>query len=434
VFKTYPHLNYTLSLNAEADEVLDELSDCYENLTLFHRLADALKQGLPFAEFFEQTVQLFVEAGGYDFAHVEIADDCVEAELETLSQSTFFQQLHWASKPLLEQLADAPQLSWEAGTAVAALDPRTGLPTTGCAVPLMERQRRVGVLAVANGASGKGVLARDIRNLQSLAEIIGVGLTRSIMDRETTAHRIVEHEFDLAKRLQRQLMGGAAPVHDIGGYACFIESIPALDLAGDHAELKQSDHGLLHFAIIDVMGKGVPAAILAGIFRSHFLAWCDEALSAGQFLEKVNNALESQLGGQVLFITAFVGTINPLTGQCGYAGAGHPPALLLRSSGGVMELPSCGPPLGVMAGHAFEDRTVAIQHGDILMLITDGLYEWHYIDGRMFGWDAMRRWVEDQRSTSASGILHSLLEMIRQQGGSSHADDQTILMIQRKHD
>jgi serine phosphatase RsbU (regulator of sigma subunit)/anti-sigma regulatory factor (Ser/Thr protein kinase) len=432
VEKTYPHLNHTLAVNAEVDEILDELSDCYENLTLFHRLGDALKHGQAFGELLNETVQLFLEAGGYDLAHLEIEKGSPLVELQSMERSVFYHRLEAGATPLLERLGTAPHYAWSQGDTGAPIAVDSQLPTGGCAVPILQRNRRVALIAVANHDRTRQVLARDIRNLQSLAEIIGVGLSREIMDRETTAHRIVEHEFELAKHLQRQLLGTADKTATIAGYTCHARSIAALDLAGDHAEFGRSDDGRLLFAIIDVMGKGVSAAILAGIFRSHFLTWMQQPDLPGQLLARVNDALERQLGGRVLFITALVGCIEPATGICHYAGAGHPPALLVRGNGQLSELPSSGPPLGVIAGYHFQSERIAMACGDNLIMVTDGLYEWTARTGRSFNWEALRDWCGGHGGLCPATISDKMFAMIQSYSVRLHEDDQTLLIIQRE--
>lgn len=432
VWKSYAHLNYTLPVNQEAEAILDELSDCYENLTLFHRLAEALKQGLSFDQLVAETITLFIEAGSYDLAHVEILGESNLPELNRLRGLGF----HHSLQSMAGLFASAPDshegITWTTATPGNPLTQKGRHTTSGCAVPIFERRRKVALLAVANRSDEKNFMARDIRNLQSLAEIIGVALTRTVMDRENTAHRIVEHEFDLAKQLQRQLLGHQQRSTRERGYQVVTQCIPAFDMAGDHAEFLFDDKGELFFAIIDVMGKGVSAAILAGIFRSHFLAWSLHPEDPGSFLRKVSNSLESQLSGRVLFITAFVGRLQTSTGMLHCAGAGHPPLLLLPSAATeTVAISSEGPPLGVVRDFPYTAEHLYLQYGDTLIGLTDGFYEWKDPTGQMFGWDPLVNFITSRQGSSPEAMASDLFNLLHSQSCNSEQDDRTLLILNR---
>lgn len=432
VEKTYPHLNYTLPINREAEEILDELSDCYENLTLFHRLADALRQQMSFGQLLIDTVSLFLEAGGYAIAHIEIAPDANEPEFDGLQHLHIFNALQVNGPSLSERLGAKPDCVWQADAPDSPTDVRDNSPTHGCAVPILDRNRLAAVLAIANPAESPQFQARDIRNLQSLAEIIGVALTRAITDRETTAHRIVEHEFGLAKQLQRQLLGDLATHQQQNGLELFARILPAAEIAGDHAEFLFGPDGKLYFSVIDVMGKGVNAAMLAGIYRSHFLTWVQQHPDApGAFLGRVSNALETQLSGQVLFITAFAGCLDPASGRIHYAGAGHPPALRIGPQQNIVQLPSGGPPLGVIAHSHYPTETIDLPDQHSLMVITDGLYEWTTAQAAPFGFDALVEWCQSHPITSAQSFADQLFQLMTGHAADGHNDDRTLLLIKR---
>ena len=199
-------------------------------------------------------------------------------------------------------------------------------------------------------------------------------------------------------------------------------------------EVRQNSDGEYLGCVIDVMGKGVSAAILAGIFRSQFIAYSLRTRAPlGGFLERCNRALEIQLGDATMFITAYVFRLDPKTNEFAYSAAGHPPALLFRKDGSESQLQSEGPPIGLFEDATYKESSITLDPGDRIVLVTDGLYEW--TDGKtIFGWDEMLDWFREHRGETADVIWDKMNEKMiaaRREINIEQEDDETLLILTR---
>jgi sigma-B regulation protein RsbU (phosphoserine phosphatase) len=123
----------------------------------------------------------------------------------------------------------------------------------------------------------------------------------------------------------------------------------------------------------DVSGKGIPAAIYMAVSRTLLKAIAHQVAHPGEVLRKLNTLLipESE---EATFVTIFYGVLNVRTGEVQYSNGGHNPPYLLRSSGGVEQLPLTGGfILGKIGQLEFDTAKVKLEPGDTLFLYTDGV-------------------------------------------------------------
>jgi serine phosphatase RsbU (regulator of sigma subunit)/anti-sigma regulatory factor (Ser/Thr protein kinase) len=432
--KTYSRLNNVMPQNSEMDAILDELSDCYESLSLYDRMAETLIEDERVDKFIESSLEIFMDARDYDAIDIEVRDPEQSTEYEwiaTLDVHAAFGRLH---EECWQQLEDQESISWRAGSGKV---PFTGedMHPVGGAVPIYVNDLIVGLIAIAFESLEHTIRSNDLRNLRALADIIGIALSRAVMQRERDERKRLATEINIATKLQHQLLPIKKEPPSIAGYDLFIDSISALEIAGDYVEVRQNSSGEYLGCIIDVMGKGVSAAILAGIFRSQFLAFSERGGKLVTFIESANKALETQLGDATMFITAFVFKLNNSAHELSYVAAGHPPAILFRKDGASEQLESKGPPIGLFKEIEYAEETLTMQPDDRLLIVTDGLYEFSTSKTGIFGWDAMVEWFEENKSRPPEtlwGNFHRLIVETREKLGIEQEDDETILILTRK--
>lgn len=436
VAKTYPDITGTALEDPAMELVLDELADSYENLALYERLGRAMVEEESFSQFFRSCLRIFIEAGKPDNFHLETAGDESLPEFILLANEPSFQRFGNASNALWEILADRPYFVWSRNSAggIPFSNGQTWCPE-GCAVPIRHLGKTVGLLALGLLETPDSMRSHGVRNLQALGNIIGIGLSRSIMDREKSERNRIRHELNIATGLQQQLLPLSARPPSLPSWRLFVHCEPAQEVAGDFAEIRQTaDHNLTG-CIIDVMGKGVTAAILAGIFRSHFISYSQIAGDPAEFLNRVNRTLVEQLNQQTMFITATVFCLDVKSGQLQIASAGHPPTIIFQADGGVREWEAENPPLGLFQGEQYVSHQLSLHPGERLMLVTDGLYEWPTDEGQ-FGWNALVDWLKTHRKLSGQEILTKLRLLasphLQRDRSETSGDDQTILIIDHK--
>jgi hypothetical protein len=185
-------------------------------------------------------------------------------------------------------------------------------------------------------------------------------------------------DLDRAAEVQRQLL--PPPLQSMHGYAVWSMCTPAYAVGGDFYDHYATDDGAI-FTVADVMGKGLGAAILTASVRSA-LRGASRALEhacPGTNLDEavalVANHVSQDLANTESFVTMFHARLISASGEVQYIDAGHGLALIARRSGEVESLPGCGLPLGVLADESWDCEHVTLHHGDMLVIVSDGLLD-----------------------------------------------------------
>ncbi len=205
----------------------------------------------------------------------------------------------------------------------------------------------------------------------------------------------------------------------------FGSSEPATEVGGDLLDLVRPD-GLTGVFVADVTGHGVPAGVTMAMLKSAIRMRLRDRPPVGELLRDLNDLmLEVHKPG--VFATLAALQLND-SGQVEYCLAGHPPILHYRAGGGGIEqLDSLVPPLGVVSGVEFAPRTLSLGRGDMLVVLTDGLTEVFDGQGEEFG---IERLCEAVRSVAQEPLQRAhaeLLEKVRAFGPQT--DDQTLLLL-----
>ena len=243
---------------------------------------------------------------------------------------------------------------------------------------------------------------------------------------------ILKKELNLAHKIQQSILPKDFDIHP----ACHAKAImvPAKEVGGDFYDILKLDSKHIAFAVGDVSGKGVPAALFAMVNQT-LLRSTSSALfrSTGKLITQVNQRC-SKNNDNCMFITLFFGILNTQTGELTYTNAGHLPPLLLHSDGQHEELPLTGGlPLGIAEDEEFTEKTITLRPDDTLFVYTDGITEAINANGEEFG---TPRLVEELIS-QASRELPTLNDYIYDQvsnfaHGVAQFDDLTALSLRYK--
>ena len=211
--------------------------------------------------------------------------------------------------------------------------------------------------------------------------------------------------------------------------------MPSESIGGDLYDVFRMADGSIAIIVIDVAGHGVAAALYAAVAKTIFIRNLDPSVSPGETLRKINNDLYSALGGE-LFLAGFLGHINPETMMMNYALAAFPfPMLFRKLTGETVLLAGKGGFVGMTEDDevltAYEDNCVFMDHGDRLLVFSDGIVEARKADGTIWG-------SENLKSVFSAGITMALpiaVQMVVKEQesfceGEPAADDRTILMIE----
>jgi sigma-B regulation protein RsbU (phosphoserine phosphatase) len=237
-----------------------------------------------------------------------------------------------------------------------------------------------------------------------------VAVGRDMTDR--LRRREQELELELARSVQQGLFPLRAPRvrgFDIAGTAC-----PAAAMCGDYYDyVVLGDHRLC-LAVGDVCGHGLGPALVMASTRAYLRAYLGTLPGVAETLRALNRTLAAELeDGR--FVSMLLADLDTRSRTLTPANAGHLPGLVLASDGRLRALlESTAPPLGVLADHGVGDAIpIALEPGDVVVLMTDGVTESRSPDGQLLGVEGALRIVRTHLTSDARGIVDGLVAGVR---------------------
>jgi serine phosphatase RsbU (regulator of sigma subunit) len=195
-------------------------------------------------------------------------------------------------------------------------------------------------------------------------------------------------------------------------------------VAGDFFDFLKLSETSLSILVADVSGHGVPAALVASMLKICFAAQRTQAKDPAKVLAGLNSMLSGSLGGQ--YVTAACAAIDLETRTVTYAGAGHPPGLLLRRNiGDVLPLAENGLFIGPFPHATYTSMTVPFESGDKLLLYTDGIIEAAGPDGEEFGKKNLECLLVNLGTLAPADLIEEIFLKI---GNSVQQDDLTVVL------
>ena len=207
----------------------------------------------------------------------------------------------------------------------------------------------------------------------------------------------------------------------------------AKDVGGDFYDFFRIDDDRIGFAIADVSGKGVPAAIFMAVSRTLLRATGIKGSSPGECITYSNELLAKE-SVKNMFVTIFYGIYNIKTGDITYANAGHNPPYILKANGSVEPLPmSTDIIAGVFDDYEFTEKQCHLDKGDTIVLFTDGVTEAIDISEKEYGEDRLEDVLKRSSGKSCQQIIDAIKADVSEfVGEAEQSDDITMLTLKRK--
>jgi len=260
-----------------------------------------------------------------------------------------------------------------------------------------------------------------------LVEIVERELADGAAVRQRDARYAREQED--ARLIQRALIPSSMP--HLAGSDIGARWQPASGIGGDCYDMLRFSDTRVGVAIADVIGKGLPAALLMSNLQAAVRAFATDGTPTRDVVTKVNHLLSRNISAGK-FVTFCYAVVDSAAGTVDFANAGHNPPLLLGANGHVEELSATGVVLGVFPDGCYESRTVAFGSGDRLIFYTDGITEASDALGKEFGED---RLIDTVRgcgpAASAATIVDAVTSGVARWTGGVVQDDATLIVITR---
>lgn len=307
--------------------------------------------------------------------------------------------------------------------------------TSVISLDLSYRGRRHGVLRLY----GRGRLAfNDSQTslLRTIVEHVAAAVAAAELLQTERRHRQMQRHLKLAADVQSRMRPRTRPEHP----AFDIEArlVSSLELAGDFYDIFDY-HGSIGIVIADVVGKGVPAALLMASLRASIRAHALNENDLSRLVAKTNIFLTRDTLDQE-FATLLVAAIDPDARTLTYCNAGHEPPFVIRRGADTAEpLREGGLVLGVDENQHFPSARVDLNPGDTFIACTDGLIEARNFEGQSFGRARLVQTViahlRDNPDANARNLAdHAVWEVRRFAGLHKRDDDTTIVVVRvREH-
>jgi predicted ester cyclase len=237
----------------------------------------------------------------------------------------------------------------------------------------------------------------------------------------------IEHELQVARQIQQELLPEATP--ELDGWQIAAYYGPAREVGGDFYDFLEFPDGRLGLVVGDATGHGMPAALVMATTRGMLRAVVQSLETPGEVLARVNEALVADVPPST-FVTCFYGILEPNSGHLVYANAGHDLPYLWHG-GYSEELRARGMPLGLMPGMEYEEKEITLKRGEGVLFYSDGLVEAHNPHYEMFGFPRLRELLADHGDERS--LVEFLMEELSSFTGPSweQEDDITLMTLQR---
>ena len=288
----------------------------------------------------------------------------------------------------------------------------------------------VGVIQVLNKLGGP-FSDRDERLLSALGAQAGVAIERQGLLEQYAVKQRIERDLNIAREIQQGLLPKTPP--DLPGFEIAGWNRSADETGGDCYDWLRLPDGLLAISIGDATGHGIGPALVAAEARALLRGTLMQSRDLARVVPQINDLLGEDLR-EGTFVTAFIGLLDPVKSSVEYVSAGHGPLLVYTAAhDSFTEIPTHGLPLGLMPEVEFDPAThVPLALGDMLLLFTDGFFEWSRPDGEQFGTDRLTDVVRRHRDLPVAEVIALVYAAVVEfSEGTKQADDCTAVIVKR---
>ncbi len=244
---------------------------------------------------------------------------------------------------------------------------------------------------------------------------------------------VMKRDLQIAKEIQTWLLPASPPA--IPGLEIAFSTQPANTVAGDYYDVfarTTSPMGPLTyvFAMADVAGKSIPAALLMATIQSSLKTLAAGPASLDELVARMNLYACSNSQNGRRFTTAFLAEYDPAARTLSYVNAGHNPPVLRRQSGALERLEAGGIPLGILENAPYSAGSATLQSGDWLVIFTDGVVEAENLNGDEYGEERLLFMVHSGAQLAPGQLLRNLTaDLDRFVAGAPQHDDVTCMLV-----
>jgi sigma-B regulation protein RsbU (phosphoserine phosphatase) len=292
-------------------------------------------------------------------------------------------------------------------------------------VPLRAEGKVIGALQLLNKPAG--FTETDAGLLGLLAHFAASAIDSERLRQEAEGARLIKHELDLAHEVQARMLPDRPTGLD--RLECVGFCRPARSIGGDYYDLIPFSDGKFALTLGDVAGKGIPAAVMMATIQTLLRSLLKRGVNdLAAVLTALNDALFES--NPERYSTLLCGVISSDRKLFSYANAGHIPPLLIHADGRLERLTEANCPVAMLPSMSYHHATAALEPGDTLVIVSDGIVEVFNREGDM--WDEEE--IDRVLLANLGAPLQQLPELLcaavdNFAAGAEQNDDMTVVAV-----
>lgn len=296
-------------------------------------------------------------------------------------------------------------------------------------VPLIVDGHSIGALVI-NTRQPRLLDEGGVRFLSLMANQAAIAIEKARLQKKEVEQLQMEREMELGREIQLTMLPEACP--SVPGWEFAASYQAARLVGGDFYDFISLTPRRLGLVIGDVVGKGVPAALLMAVSRTTIRTMATSGHRPVDVLKQANELIVRDSRSD-LFLTAVYAELDTQSGQLTYVLGGHNRPLWQRASDGkIEELATDGIFLGSLAGIDLEECSIEMAAGDTVVFYTDGVTEAMNEESQFFGEQRLRATIASMAGASAQQVLDAVLDAVQRfVGDAIPSDDLTLFVVRR---
>lgn len=306
-------------------------------------------------------------------------------------------------------------------------------------VPVATKGEQVGALVVWQNERGVNFDTRVVRLVEALAHQAAMVIENERLHRESIENERLRQEVEIGSSIQQTLLVGETP-NGIRGVEMAALAIPSQKIDGDFYDFIEHEDDCFDVVVGDVMGKGIPAALVGAATKNLFLRALIQ-LRRGDVEEQlprpeeivgwVNVEVTAKLISLDSFVTVCYARFDPKRRRLEFVDCGHTKTVhFIRSTGRCTTLEGNNMPVGFSEREIFKQRQVTFSPGDIFLFYSDGVTETRNPSGELFGEDRLSETLRRNSHLTPKELTARLREELASfSGAETFGDDLTCVVV-----
>jgi len=241
----------------------------------------------------------------------------------------------------------------------------------------------------------------------------------------------IEQDLDTARSIQQGLLPSQPPItplFDIAGW-----NLPADATGGDYFDWQELPDGRIAISVADVSGHGIGPALVMAVCRAYARASFPTATGLSEVMGHLNGLLVKDLPTE-RFVTFVVALLDTSRSRLQLMSAGHGPLLVYRAANDqFQDFEAQGIPFGLVPGFPYgRPHEIEMAPGDMLVLMTDGFFEWADSQDEQFGHTRLQASIRSSKGRPAAEVISRLYASVKEFAGAApQQDDLTAVVLKR---